>query len=103
METQVSFQNQEALAAKRRSNPLVTFRSCDILAFDICRRWNVPGKMAVGIRYHHDPARSGGSELAHILCVADGIAMMCGLGGGADVVVQDTEEKALRLLSLNNW
>ena len=70
------------------------------IASEICKGWNVPQEMTTGIRYHHDPARSEGSELANILHVADGIAMMCGLGGGTDALTHGMDENAIRLLGL---
>ncbi|MDY6988066.1 MAG: HDOD domain-containing protein [Thermodesulfobacteriota bacterium] len=72
------------------------------IASEICKRWNVPQKMTTGIRYHHDPARSEGSELANILHVADGLAMMCGLGGGTDILAPGMDESAISVLGLES-
>jgi len=72
------------------------------IASEICKTWNVPQEMATGIRYHHDPARSEGSELAHILHVADGIAMMSGQRSSTDVKTQGMDESAMRFLGLES-
>ncbi|MDY6951783.1 MAG: HDOD domain-containing protein [Thermodesulfobacteriota bacterium] len=72
------------------------------IASEICKKWNVPDEMATGIRYHHDPAQSEGSKLANILHVADGLAMMCGLGGGAEILAHDMDESATTLLGLES-
>ncbi|MDY6837655.1 MAG: HDOD domain-containing protein [Thermodesulfobacteriota bacterium] len=72
------------------------------IASEICKRWNVPQKMATGIRYHHDPARSEGSELAHILHVANAIDTMSGQRSSANVKTHGMDESALRFLGLES-
>ncbi|MDY6836690.1 MAG: HDOD domain-containing protein [Thermodesulfobacteriota bacterium] len=69
-------------------------------AFEVCKRWNLPADMSTGIRYHHDPAGSQGSELANILHVADGLAIMSGLGAGIDALSYKMDDSAVRFLSL---
>lgn len=70
------------------------------IAADVCRKWRIPESMAHSIKFHHEPASSDGDELAYILHVADGIAMMVDIGTGVDDVLyrlDDTSREALDL------
>ncbi|MBN1669912.1 MAG: HDOD domain-containing protein [Kiritimatiellae bacterium] len=70
------------------------------IAADVCQKWRVPDELAVAIRYHHEPGKSGENRLAHIVHVADAIAMMSGLGTGIDGMLYRMDETALPFLSL---
>jgi putative nucleotidyltransferase with HDIG domain len=70
------------------------------IASEVCAKWNVPEKVAQAIRYHHNPAQCQGNGLANILHVADGIAMMSGLGTGEDALSYQMEDSALASLGL---
>jgi HD-like signal output (HDOD) protein len=81
----------------------------DILGFDhaeiaseVCKTWNVPDDVAEGIKYHHAPSGAQGEELANILHVADGIAMMSGLGTGVDALSYEIDEQAIKSLDLKS-
>jgi HD-like signal output (HDOD) protein len=72
---------------------------CEIAA-DICRKWLLPEAIHLPIRWHHHPSRSGGSELALFLHVADYFAKMSGMGTGPDDLHYPMEEDALESLGL---
>jgi len=81
----------------------------DILGFDhaeiaseVCKAWNVPDDVADGIKYHHVPSAAQGENLANILHVADGIAMMSGLGTGVDALSYEIDEQAIKSLDLKS-
>jgi HD-like signal output (HDOD) protein len=72
------------------------------IAFEICKAWNVPDDMTIGIRYHHHPSWSEANTLSSILHVADGIAMMSGLGTGIDALSYAIDDGAMELLGLES-
>jgi HD-like signal output (HDOD) protein len=72
------------------------------IASEVCQKWNVPEDVAVAIRYHHHPEENNDSTLAKILHVADGIAMMSGLGTGVDALSYEIEETAIKALGLES-
>jgi len=72
------------------------------IASEVCKTWNVPDEVADGIRYHHCPSEANGEELANILHVADGIAMMSGLGTGVDALSYEIDEQAIKSLDLKS-
>ena len=68
------------------------------IAADICKKWNLPEAIHHPIRWHHCPSRSGGSELALFLHVADYFAKMSGMGTGLDDLRYQMEESAIENL-----
>ena len=70
---------------------------CEIAA-DICKKWILPDAIHHPIRWHHNPSRSGGSELALFLHVADYFAKMSGIGTGPDDLQYQMEEDAVESL-----
>jgi HD-like signal output (HDOD) protein len=70
---------------------------CEIAA-DICKKWILPDAIHQPIRWHHRPSRSGGSELALFLHVADYYAKMSGMGTGPDDLQYQLEEDAAESL-----
>jgi HD-like signal output (HDOD) protein len=72
------------------------------IAFEICQAWNVPEEMTIGIRYHHYPSGSEANSLSGILHVADGIAMMSGLGTGIDALSYEMDDGAREKLGLES-
>jgi HD-like signal output (HDOD) protein len=69
------------------------------IAADICKKWILPDTIHHPIRWHHRPSRSGGSELALFLHVADYFAKMSGMGTGQDDLQYQMEEDANEALS----
>lgn len=72
------------------------------IAFEICKAWNVPEDMTIGIRYHHHPSWSEANTMSGILHVADGIAMMSGLGTGIDALSYEMDDGAMESLGLES-
>ncbi|MEJ2170278.1 MAG: HDOD domain-containing protein [Desulfobacterales bacterium] len=68
------------------------------IAADICKKWILPEAIHHPIRWHHRPSRSGGSELALFLHVADYFAKMSGMGTGLDDLRYQVEESAIESL-----
>ncbi len=59
----------------------------DILGFDhaviaalLCDKWNLPRSISFGIRHHHQPSSAGDHQLAHIVHLADHVAIQAGMG-----------------------
>ena len=69
-------------------------------AFEGCKNWGLPEPLTVAIRYHHKPSESQESKLAYIIHVADGIAMMAGLGLGIDGTHYQMDHGAMAKLDL---
>jgi HD-like signal output (HDOD) protein len=58
-----------------------------------CRFWRFPEAQVKGLRFHHDPAGSSRSALAHITHLANALTYRAGFGGGdetAGAVAEDT-------------
>lgn len=70
------------------------------IAAELCKNWNIPDSFAVAIRYHHQPSRSGESKLAHIIHMADVIALMSGIGTGIDGMQYQVDPKTMGFLRL---
>ncbi len=50
------------------------------IAFELCKKWNIPEDQANAIKYHHIPSESDENELAYILYLADAMAKLGGFG-----------------------
>ncbi len=51
----------------------------------ISENWNFPEGIVASIRYHHDPLlATSHQELVSLIYLSDAVALMTGLGGGAD-------------------
>ena len=70
------------------------------IAFELCLKWNIPEEQAQGIRYHHCPSQSQESIFAHIIHVADCMAMNNDLGYGIDCGLYQIEQGAREFLNL---
>jgi len=70
------------------------------IAFELCQKWQISSDQRLAIRYHHNPSRSDGNELAFILHIADYIAMMNGYGLGSNGAPYPPEEGVLDFLNL---
>ncbi len=68
------------------------------IASDICRKWHIPENVILAIQYHHYPSLSEGSELAHIVHIADYLVRLSGLGYEDDDLMVELEEGALDFL-----
>ncbi len=104
LERKEAFENfmaddQESFLAAERE--ILGFDHAEIASI-VCRKWNVPENVATGIRYHHHPSGTSENGLADILHVADGIAMMSGLGTGMDALSYEIEESAIKSLDLKS-
>jgi len=65
------------------------------IGFWLARHWNLPGVIRDGIRYHHTPSLARQSSnpstplLAGIVCFADNLTKLLGIGDGGDPFVGD--------------
>lgn len=76
LETFMGVEDHTYLAAERN---LLGLDHAEI-AGNICKKWLIPDSINQGIRWHHSPSRSDGSELPLFLHVADYFAKMSGMG-----------------------
>jgi len=72
------------------------------IASEVCEKWKIPPHLSLAIRHHHNPAQSEDNELAHIIHVADVVAMMTGIGGGLDGMLYKIDDQAMSLLDLGH-
>jgi putative nucleotidyltransferase with HDIG domain len=70
------------------------------IAFDLCKKWNIPESQTIAIRYHHCPSESNHNELAYIIHIADVLAMKGGIGTGFDSMFYEIERKALEFTGI---
>lgn len=70
------------------------------IASDLCKAWNVPGPLIRAVRYHHSPQSANGDDLAHIVHLADGIAMMSGIGVGVDGLQYELDDRSMQILGI---
>ncbi len=70
------------------------------IAFDLCKKWNIPESQSLAIRYHHFPSESNQNELAYIIHIADVLAMKGGIGTGFDSMLYEIEGKALEFTGI---
>jgi HD-like signal output (HDOD) protein len=68
------------------------------IAGNICKKWIIPDTITQGIRWHHHPARSDGSQLSLILHVADYFAKMSGMGTSINDLSYQMEAEAFESL-----
>ena len=70
------------------------------IAFELCQKWKIPNDQSQAIKFHHNPSRSGGNELAFILHMADYIAMINGYGKKTEDETDPPEEGVTDFLDL---
>ena len=70
------------------------------IASELCQKWKIPNDQRIAIKFHHNPSKSDGNELAFILHMADYIAMLNGYGTGTDGVQYQTEDGVMDFLDL---
>ena len=66
------------------------------IAGEICEKWNFQKSTSVAVRYHHYPSRFRGNELAHIVHLADQIAIWSGIDTD-EITLEIGDESAERL------
>lgn len=69
-------------------------------AASVCSAWKFPELITTAIRWHLDPAGSGGDLLATILHLADHLALMGGAGYDDDDALSEVQKEALSKLNL---
>ena len=72
------------------------------IASEVCEKWKIPPHLSLAIRHHHNPAQSEDNGLAHIIHVADVVAMMTGIGGGLDGMLYKIDDQAMSFLNLGH-
>ena len=70
------------------------------IAFEICKKWNIPNAMTQAIKYHHYPSFSQKDELPYILHLADYIATKSGGGYDSDDLLYQLEEGTMNYLGI---
>lgn len=70
------------------------------IASELCQKWKIPNDQRIGIKFHHNPSKSNGSELAFILHMANYIAMVNGCGTGTNGAEYHMEEGVMDFLDL---
>lgn len=59
----------------------------------VCEEWKLPEIQATGIKYHHDPIKSGGNDLAYFVYLSNHLALKGGFGAEnsieEDVIPED--------------
>ncbi len=93
----VENENQTFLIAEKH---VLGFDHAEI-ASEICLKWKFPDSLALAIKYHHNPSRSNGNEMAFILHLADYIAVLSGSGYGYDEILDVREEGTEEFLSIH--
>ena len=78
-----------------------------ILGFDhseigseVCKSWGIPELLTDAVRYHHYPSMSQDNDLAHIVHVADFLAIQSGMGTGSENTKCKVEDKTMEFLGL---
>jgi putative nucleotidyltransferase with HDIG domain/predicted Zn finger-like uncharacterized protein len=70
------------------------------VAAEVCRKWKFPPVMALAIGWHHEPSKSNGDLLSHILHMADHLATMVGIGYDSDDALSQAEPGTMDFLGL---
>jgi predicted Zn finger-like uncharacterized protein len=70
------------------------------IASELCQKWKIPNDQRIAIKFHHNPSKSDGNELAFILHMADYIAMANGYGAGPDGEQYQPEDGVMDFLNL---
>ena len=70
------------------------------MAASACLRWNFAEGIVQAVRHHHQPQASPERDLAAIVHLADGIALMSGLGSGIDGMLYELDEAVFGILGI---
>jgi putative nucleotidyltransferase with HDIG domain len=63
----------------------------------IAEQWKFPKEIILAIRYHHAPLRASEEQDAvHLVYLCDTVAMMTGIGGGADGLTYHAYEEVMK-------
>ena len=98
-ETFETFLENEQRTFLNAEKQIIGFDHAEI-AYEICKKWNIPNTMTRAIKYHHYPSSSQGDELAYILHLADFIAAKIGGGYDSDDLLYQLEEGTMNFLSI---
>ena len=66
----------------------------------VCEEWKLPEIQAIGIKYHHDPLKSGGNDLAYFLYLSNYLAGKCGFGAEKTLEEEAIPDEVLSFVSL---
>jgi putative nucleotidyltransferase with HDIG domain len=94
-----SFLKEEGNTYLAAEKKILGFDHAEI-AFELCKKWNIPESQSIAIRYHHFPSESNKNELAYIIHIADVLAMKGGIGTGFDSMFYEIEKKALEFTGI---
>jgi putative nucleotidyltransferase with HDIG domain len=72
------------------------------IAYEICKKWNIPIAMTQAIKYHHHPSSSQDDTLSYILHLADYVATKSGGGYDSDDLLYQLEDGTLKFLSIRH-
>ena len=98
-ETFKTFLENEQRTFLNAEQKIIGFDHAEI-AFEICKKWNIPNTMTQAIKYHHYPSSSQKDELSYILHLADYIAAKIGGGYDSDDLLYQLEEGTMNYLSI---
>ena len=99
IETFKTFLENDQMTFLSAEKQFIGFDHAEI-AFEICKKWNIPNAMTRAIKYHHYPSSSQGDGLAYILHLADYIAAKSGGGYDSDALLYQLEEGTLDFLKI---
>ena len=99
IETFKTFLENEQMTFLSAEKQVIGFDHAEI-AYEICKKWNIPNAVTRAIKYHHYPSSSQGDELSYILHLADYIAAKSGGGYDSDDLLYQLEEGTMNNLSI---
>lgn len=67
----------------------------------MAENWNLPGEIVDAIQYHHDPSNSRKPWLAHVVHLADYMAMTTGCGLGGDGMQYEISFESLEVCRIS--
>jgi putative nucleotidyltransferase with HDIG domain len=96
-----SYMEKEEKAFLDAESQYFGFNHAEIAA-EVCKKWNFPDSINDAIKYHHEPGKSDGNQLAYILHMADFIAITGGIGYDNDDILFELEKGTMDHLNLTN-
>jgi HD-like signal output (HDOD) protein len=70
------------------------------IGYEVCKCWGIPEILTAAVRYHHNPCRSQDNDLAHIVHMADFLAIQSDMGAGVDLTQCRVGDKTREFLDL---